>query len=276
VDEPDFARLSINTATFGWERDLRSAVEALDRADIRAIVPWRKQVQACGTAEAARILRDFGMTVNGYCRAGFFTGESGAAPGDALDEVCSAIDEATEIGASSLTLVVGGLPSGSKDLGMAHQMVRDGLAAALPYARASGMPLAIEPLHPMYAADRGCVNSLAHANALCEELGDGIGIAIDVYHVWWDPHLEREVARAGHDRLLGFHLCDWLVPTSHMLLDRGMMGDGVADIHRIRNAVEAAGYGGYYEVEIFSAANWWRRDPDELLRVCKERFLTAC
>ena len=130
------------------------------------------------------------------------------------------------------------------------------------------MPLAIEPLHPMYAADRACVNTMAHANDLCDELGAGLGIAVDVYHVWWDPHLQREIERAGNatpSRLLAYHICDWLVPTTDLLNDRGMMGDGVIDLPLLRSWMEARGYRGMHEVEIFSANNWWKRDPDEVL-----------
>jgi sugar phosphate isomerase/epimerase len=177
-------------------------------------------------------------------------------------------------------MVVGGLPKGpdgrpvSKDIAGARQMVRDGLAELLEYARASAMPLAIEPLHPMYAGDRACVNTMEHANDLCDELGSGIGIAVDVYHVWWDPQLKAQIeraARAGEKRILAFHVCDWLVPTMDLLNDRGMMGDGVIDIRLIRSWVEAAGYRGLHEVEIFSAANWWKRDGDEVLATCQER-----
>jgi sugar phosphate isomerase/epimerase len=136
------------------------------------------------------------------------------------------------------------------------------------------LPLAIEPLHPMYAADRACVNTLSQANELCDALGPGLGIALDVYHVWWDPSLAAEIARAGVERLLAFHLCDWLVPTRDLLLDRGMMGDGVIDLPLIRRQVEAAGFDGLYEVEIFSAENWWTRDPDDVMRVILERIET--
>ena len=136
------------------------------------------------------------------------------------------------------------------------------------------MPLAIEPLHPMYAADRACVNTLAQANDLCDELGDGAGVAVDAYHVWWDPDLEREIARAGRN-ILAYHVNDWLVPTTDLLLDRGMMGDGVIDLRAIRAMVEAAGYRGHCEVEILSASNWWKRDPDEVLRICIERHQTV-
>jgi sugar phosphate isomerase/epimerase len=132
------------------------------------------------------------------------------------------------------------------------------------------MPLAIEPLHPMYAADRACVNTLAQANDLCDELGEGVGITLDVYHVWWDPALAQEIARAG-SRILTYHVCDWLNPTKDLLLDRGMMGDGVIDLRRIRAMVEAAGYSGHCDVEIFSANDWWKRDPNEVVRICIER-----
>jgi sugar phosphate isomerase/epimerase len=167
------------------------------------------------------------------------------------------------------------LPEGSKDIAGARAQVRDGIAATLEYARSCGLPLAIEPLHPMYAADRACVNTLRHANDLCDELGAGLGIAVDVYHVWWDPDLEQEIKRAGKERLLAFHLCDWLVPTKDLLLDRGMMGDGVIDIAKIRAWVEAAGYAGFCEVEIFSAENWWRKDADDVVQTVIQRCRSA-
>jgi sugar phosphate isomerase/epimerase len=149
-------------------------------------------------------------------------------------------------------------------------MVRDGLAATLEHARAAGVPVAIEPLHPVYAADRACVNTLAQALDLCDELGDGIGVALDVYHVWWEPGLAAEIARAGRERLLAFHVCDWLVPTRDLLNDRGMMGDGAIAIPAIRAAVESTGFDGLCEVEIFSD-DWWSRDADEVLATIVER-----
>ena len=134
--------------------------------------------------------------------------------------------------------------------------------------------LAIEPLHPMYAADRACVNTLAQANDICDELGKGLGIALDVYHLWWDPDLEAEIARAN-GRILGFHVCDWLVPTRDLLVDRGMMGDGIIDIPKIRSYVESAGYHGPIEVEIFSQDDWWQRDANSVLQTMIERFETV-
>jgi len=176
-------------------------------------------------------------------------------------------------------LVVGGMPEGSRDLEGAREQVRDGIAAILPRAQAARMPLAIEPLHPMYAADRACVNTLSQALDLCDSLDrrqtGALGVAVDVYHVWWDPDLEAQIERAGRKRLLAYHICDWLVPTKDLLLDRGMMGDGVIDLKRIRGSMVEAGYSGFHEVEIFSKENWWKRDPDDVLRMCKARYRAA-
>jgi len=174
------------------------------------------------------------------------------------------------LGAQCLVLVVGGLHEGSKDMARARDAVREGIRNVIPEARKAGVPLAIEPLHPMQAADRACVNTLEQALDLCDELGEGVGVAVDAYHVWWDPKLESQVARAGKARILGYHICDWLVPTRDLLNDRGMMGDGVIDLPRLRSWVEGAGYAGFHEVEIFSEY-WWGRDPDEVLKIIRER-----
>ena len=172
-------------------------------------------------------------------------------------------------------LVVGGLIPGSKDLPGSREKVKDGIAAILPEARKAGIPLAIEPLHPMQAAERACINTLEQALDLCDYFQEGIGVAVDAYHVWWDPKLQQQIERAGKMRILAYHICDWLVPTRDLLNDRGMMGDGVIDLPRIRSWVEAAGYTGFHEVEIFSERDWWRRDPDEVLRTIKERHQRA-
>ena len=269
----DRSLLSINSMTVKpWS--LEQLLEGCARAGISAISPWRDIVQACGVDRAGKLIRDHGMTVTGLCRGGMFTAPDDAGRRAALDDNRRAVDEAAAIGAQCLVLVVGGLPKGSRDIADARRQVRDALAALLPYARKAGIPLAIEPLHPMFAADRACVNTLAHANDLCDELGDGAGVAVDTYHVWWDPDLARQIARAGK-RILAYHVNDWLVPTTDLLLDRGMMGDGVIDLRAIRAMVEATGYVGHCEVEIFSAGNWWKRDPDEVLRICIERHQTV-
>jgi sugar phosphate isomerase/epimerase len=269
----DRALLSINSMTVKpWS--LEQLVDGCARAGISAISPWRDIVQACGAERAGKLIRAHGMTVTGLCRGGMFPAADAAGRRAALDDNRRAVDEAAAIGAQCLILVVGGLPQGSRDLAGARSQVRDGLAALLPYARQARVPLAIEPLHPMFAADRACVNTLAQANDLCDELGDGAGVAVDTYHVWWDPEIAREITRAGRN-ILAYHVNDWLVPTTDLLLDRGMMGDGVIDLRSIRAMVEAAGYRGHCEVEILSAENWWKRDPDEVLQICIERHQTV-
>jgi sugar phosphate isomerase/epimerase len=269
----DRALISINSMTVKpWS--LEQLVEGCARAGISAISPWRDIVQACGVERAGKLIRAQGMTVTGLCRGGMFPAADEAGRRAALEDNQRAVDEAAAIGAQCLILVVGGLPKGSRDLAGARRQVRDGLAALLPYARQAGVPLAIEPLHPMFAADRACVNTLAQANDLCDALGDGAGVAVDTYHVWWDPEVAHEIARAGRN-ILAYHVNDWLVPTTDLLLDRGMMGDGVIDLRAIRAMVEAAGYRGHCEVEILSAENWWKRDPDEVLRICIERHQTV-
>jgi sugar phosphate isomerase/epimerase len=269
----DTKLLAINSATVkAWT--LPQLVDGCVRAGISAIAPWRDIVQAQGIKKAGRLIRDAGLAVSCLCRGGMFPAADEAGRRAALDDNKRAVDEAVGIGAKCLVLIAGGLPKGSKDLVAAHAQVRDGIAALLPYARSAGMPLAIEPLHPMTAADRACVNTMGHANDLCEELGEGLGIALDVYHVWWDPDLPRQIERAGR-RIITYHVCDWLVPTRDLVFDRGMPGDGVIDLKRIRAMVEATGYAGHIDIEIFSTLDWWKREPDEVLRICKERHRTV-
>ena len=266
--------LSINLATLrGW--DLRQAVDGCLRHGVTAISPWRDQIQALGLDRAARLVRDAGLRVTGLCRGGMFPAATEQSRRAAIEANRRAIEEAAALGADCLVLVAGGLPEGSRDLEGARRMVSDGLAEILPEARAAGVRLGIEPLHPMYAADRACVNTLAQALDLCDGLGDGAGVAIDIYHVWWDPDLARQIARAGA-RIYAHHICDWLVPTRDLLLDRGMMGDGVIDLRGFRGMIEAAGYFGPQEVEIFSAENWWKRDPDDVIEICIERTRACC
>ncbi len=282
--EPDASLLSLNTATVRAQWDLASIVDGCARHGIRGISPWRDQAAKAGLKEVAARIRGNGLVVSGYCRGGMFPAVDREGRRAAQDDNKRAVDEALTLGAACLVLVVGGLPRdrdgriAGKDLQGAREMVRDGIGELLEYARPAGMPLAIEPLHPMYAADRACVNTMAHANSLCDELGAGLGIAVDAYHVWWDPDLRREIERAGSatpSRLLAYHICDWLVPTTDLLTDRGMMGDGVIDLPLLRSWMEAAGYRGMHEVEIFSANNWWKRDPDEVLATVKARHREA-
>ena len=266
--------LSLNTATVRKQWQLDRIIDECAKRGIRAISPWRDQVAAVGLNEIAKRLRDTGTSLSGYCRGGFFPAPDAAGLKAALDDNRRAIDEAKTLNAPCLVLVVGSLPGALegkalyKDIERARSEVRDGIAATLEYARSVGMPLAIEPLHPMTAADRACINTLEHALDLCDELDPGrsgmLGVACDVYHVWWNYKLEEQIARAGHKRLLAFHVCDWLTPTRDLLNDRGMMGDGIIEISKIRGWVEAAGFAGYSEVEIFSD-HWWSKPGEEVL-----------
>jgi sugar phosphate isomerase/epimerase len=277
----DHRWLSINTATVRKQGDLVAIIEACARHGIRAISPWRDQVAAVGLDRAVRAVRDAGLDLSGYCRGGMFPADRSRRQ-EVRDDNRRAVDEAKAFGAPCLVLVVGGLPhysrpgsAASRDLAAARREVEEGIAELLDYARPVGMPLAIEPLHPMYAADRACVNTLAQALDICDRLDAGrtgaLGVAVDLYHVWWDPELAAQVRRAGSSRrLFAFHVCDWLVPTTDLLNDRGMMGDGVIDIRAARAMVEAEGFAGYAEVEIFSE-RWWSRPMDEVLATCIER-----
>lgn len=276
--------LSMNTATVRKQGDLLQIIDACARHGIGAISPWRDQVAHVGLDQAVKAAKANGMKLSGYCRGGMFPHGVDYRQ-IARDDNRRAVDEAKAFDAACLVLVVGGLPqfsrpgsSASKDIAAARAQVEDGIADLLDYARSVGMPLAIEPLHPMYAADRACVNTLRHALDLCDSLdpsrSGALGVAVDMYHVWWDPELMAQIRRAGQARLLAFHVCDWLVPTNHLLEDRGMMGDGVIDIRAARAAVEAEGFSGYAEVEIFSH-NWWSRPMDEVLSTCIARHMSA-
>lgn len=275
------AHLSINTATVRKQLALPAIIEACARRGIPAIDPWRDQVAAAGLAAVARQIKDAGVVLSGYCRGGFFTAADAAGLRDALEDNRKAIDEAKILGAPCLVMVVGSLPGAlqgspaSTNIGLARAQVFDGMSATLEYARQVGMPLAIEPLHPMQAAERACINTLEQALDVCDALDPDrsgmLGVALDVYHVWWDPKLEHQIARAGAKRLLAYHICDWLVPTRDLLNDRGMMGDGIIELRKVRAWVEAFGYAGFAEVEIFSD-RVWSLPADEVLDACVRRY----
>ncbi|MCA1424860.1 MULTISPECIES: sugar phosphate isomerase/epimerase family protein [unclassified Bradyrhizobium] len=280
----DHRWLSLNTATVRNQGDLIEIIDACARHGIRAIDPWRDQVANVGLGRAARAVREAGLDLSGYCRGGMFTSDV-SRRGEVRDDNRRCVDEAKALGAPCIVLVVGGLPQysrpgseASKDLVAARGQVEEALADMLDYARQAKLPLAIEPLHPAYAADRACVNTTKQALDICDRLDPGrtgmLGVALDVYHIWWDPELMDQIARAGRDRLLAFHVCDWLVPTRDILNDRGMMGDGVIDIKSVRKAVEAQGFAGYSEIEIFSN-DWWGKPMDEVLKTCIQRHRTV-
>jgi sugar phosphate isomerase/epimerase len=265
----DLARLSLNQMT--TERwSVREAVEGCARAGIPAIGLWRNKVAEAGLQESARLVRDAGLRVSSLCRGGMFPAATPTERGARIEDNRRAIDEAAELGTDVLVLVCGAAPD--RDIGAARTMVAEGIAELVPYARERGVRLGIEPLHPMFAADRSVIVTLGQANALAERFpAEQVGVVVDVYHVWWDPDLYEEIGRAA-GRILGFHVNDWIVPTPDLLLGRGMMGDGVIEIRRIRAAVEVAGYGGPIEVEIFNQA-LWDTPGDAVLAQMAERYL---
>jgi sugar phosphate isomerase/epimerase len=260
-------KLALNTATVRKQWNLAQIIDGCARHGIEGISPWRDQIAALGLQETKKRIRNAGLTVAGVCRGGFFTAK------DWKDDNLRAIEEAHTLGSPALILVVGGMPEGSKDLASTRRRIQDCIAEVLPEARKAGVALAIEPLHPMQVT-RAAVNTLEQALDMCDVLGPGTGVAVDVYHVWWDPKLQGQIARAGK-RVLGYHICDWLPATRDLFNDRGMMGDGVIDLPLIRSWVEGAGYAGFQEVEIFSELDWWKRDPDEVLTTCKERLAVS-
>ena len=273
---------AINTATLGFQAPINEVIEAVARAGFGGIAPWRREVEGGDAAATAKQIRDAGLKVTGYCRSTYLPSATRAEFLASVEDNRRALEDAAKLGAFSFFMVVGGLPAGSKDLPAAREQVAEGTAILLDHARGLGVRLALEPLHPLYAADRSCLTTLAEALDLCERIEPKarkpwLGIGLDVYHVWWDPRLAECIARAGKSRrIFGYHVNDWLVPTRDPLNDRGMMGDGVIDLPGVRNAVETAGYDSFVEVEIFSAANWWRRPMSESLAVCAQRLQDVC
>lgn len=280
----DHSALALNTATLGHNVEGHGAgwspervIDACAARGFGGIVFWRREI-GDRAIEIGDRARDAGLAVCGLCRAPFLVGPLAPKPRQAaMDDFRASIDTASELGAACLTICVGGIVEGSHSMRESLSLVRDMVAEAAPHAAAGNVRLALEPLHPMYGGNRSCLVTVRDAVDMCDEIGHpAIGVAIDVYHVWWDLSLAAELARLGGERILGYHLCDWMADTQDMLLDRGMMGDGVANLRAIRAAVEDAGYSGYCEVEIFSANHWWKRDPGEVLDICVERFRTVC
>lgn len=279
----DHSALALNTATLGhniagagagWSPE--RTVDACAEHGIGGIVFWRREIEG-RAASVGTYARAAGIRVVGLCRAPFLVGPlASQQPEEVADDFRRAIDQAAELGADVLTIVTGGVQAGTKGVTRSLETVAGYVAAVAPYAAAANVRLALEPLHPVYGGDRSCLVTTRDALDICDLINaDNVGVAIDIYHVWWDTDLARQLARAG-ERIFGFHLCDWLPHTTDVLLDRGMMGDGVADIRAIRASVERAGYDGPCEVEIFSANNWWKRDPAEVLDIMVERFRTVC
>ncbi len=264
--------LSLNQYTT-HEWSVAEAVEGCVRAGLHHIGLWRDKVEAAGLARTAQLCRENGIAVSGLCRGGMFPAPTPAGRALRIEDNRRAVDECAELNAGTLVLVCGG-PC-SRDIQEARLMVEDGIAAVVPYARERRVRLGIEPLHPMFSGDRSVINTLGQALDMIERLNaPEVGVVIDVYHVWWDPSLYREIERA-RGRIFGFHVNDWLAPPPDTLMGRGMMGDGIIDLRAIRTAVQAAGYQGPIECEIFNR-EIWARPGDEVLELMKRRFLEYC
>ena len=272
----DPGRLSIHQVTLLPQCSTAQFIDVLVRNGVGCASLWRDKTREFGVERTARLVAESGISLSGYCFGGLITSPDRTEALAARDEVRRALDEAAALKAPCLVFVAGGVDARDRNIADARARALDGVADLIPHARSVGVRIALEPLHPMICATRSVLSTMRLANAWCDQLGsdDIVGIAVDTYAVWWDPDLESEIARAGK-RICSFHVSDWLPDTQDLRLDRGMMGDGVIDLPAIRGMVEAAGYGGYVEVEIFSQRNWWTKDPDEVVAVIKDRAQTA-
>ena len=271
----DLSRFSINQMTVK-QLSLPELVSACGELGIGNLGLWREPVQSYGVEETAKLVRDAGLTVTTLCRGGFFTAIDPDERAAALDDNRRAVDEAAALGTDTLVLVSGGLPAGSKDLHGARERIADALAVLGPYAEEHGVKLAIEPLHPMYAADRCVVSTLTQALDLAERFpAHQVGVTVDTYHIWWDDNAPAQIARAGAGgRIHTFQLADWTTPLPEGVLNgRGQIGDGAIDMREWQRYVEAAGYTGAIEVELFNDA-LWARDGREVLAETAERFVS--
>jgi sugar phosphate isomerase/epimerase len=266
----DIKRLSLNQATV-QNLSIKQAVEGCARHGIPSIALWRHKIAETGLQESARLVRDAGLHVSSVCRGGMFPASTAAERQEKIEDNFRAIDEAAELNADSLVLVVGA--STAVTLPEARKMVEDGLAALVPYARERKVPIGLEPLHPMYAGDRSVLNTIDQALQMAAPYDhDEVGLILDTFHIWWDPYVFEQIKRS-EGRIFGFHVCDWLVPLPDVLLGRGIMGDGVIDNRALREAVDQAGYTGAIEVEIFNQ-KLWDTPGDEVLSTVVERFIT--
>lgn len=276
--------LALNTATLGHIMDGQGAgwspeqvIDGCAERGFGAITWWRREVGSRGV-EIGERTRSAGLEVSGLCRAPFLIGPLAPKRRETvIDDFKLSLDMASGLGAQCLTVCVGGVIEGSHSISDSLKEASSIIFEVARFSEGSNVDLAVEPLHPVYAGNRSCLVTVRDALDICDNIGHpNVKIAVDVYHVWWDLSLASELKRAANGRIAGYHLCDWLADTQDVLLDRGMMGDGVVDLKNIRRAVEEAGYSGYCEVEIFSVNNWWQKEPSQVLDTCVERFRTVC
>ena len=268
----DFSRLCVHTLTTKpWT--IEECINNYSAAGISGITIWRNVIENKNLKEVKKLLDDSNLDVVSLCRGGFFPSTEVDKRESAIDDNLLAIDQAAAVGAPLTVLVCGA--DGKQSLEKSREQIKEGILRILPFAQSAGIKLAIEPLRPMYAGDRSAVNTIKQANDMAAEINsEWVGVAVDVYHLWWDPALKEEIERcAAQKYLFAFHVCDWNVPTIDFLNDRGLMGDGCINIPEIRSWVEAAGFKGYNEVEIFSD-KFWASDQKEYLGIIKNAYLT--
>ena len=260
----DLSQLCIHTITTKpWS--IEEAAKNYSVEGVKGITVWRDALANRNIKQTGQLLRDHGLNIVSLCRGGFFPNKEKEKRKLAIADNLKAIEEAADLGTKLIVLVCGADPAQS--LEDSRKQIQEAIQTILPQAKAAGVKLAIEPLHPMYADTRSAINTLAQANDMAEQINSPyVGIAVDVYHLWWDPSLEQEIKRCGeNDHLFAFHICDWNSPTVDLLLDRGLMGDGCIPLNKIRSWVEATGFNGFYEVEIFSN-KYWQQDQSQFLK----------
>ena len=271
TDIRDLSRLCVHTRTTQpWSVD--EAAQAYGAAGVSGMTLWRDVYADRDPGEVGAMVRGCGLRIVALCRGGFFPHALAKGRQEAIEDNKRAIEEAAQLGAPQVVLVCGAVPGQALEL--SRRQIRDGIEAVLPHAEQHDIQLAIEPLHPMYADDRSALTTLGQANDMAEAIDSAhLGVALDVYHLWWDPDLQAQIKRCGAaGNLLAFHICDWKTPTTDLLVDRGLMGEGCIDIPLIRGWVEAAGFQGFHEVEIFSTA-YWQMDQTEFLEKIKQAYL---
>jgi sugar phosphate isomerase/epimerase len=266
------SRLSLNQrTTASWS--LPEAVEGCVEAGLGAIGVWREQLAEVGFDEGCRLVAEAGLRVSSLCRGGFFTASDPAAAQAAEVSNRQAIDEAAGLSAATLVLVAGGLPPGDRDLEAARNRAAFAIEKLVPYAHERGVTLGIEPMNPIYAADRGVISTLGQALDIAERFDAAdVGVVVDTFHLWWEPGVADQLQRAG-ERIVSYQICDWITPLpADTLLARGMMGDGHIDFPTFTKSVAAAGYRGDVEVEIFNA-DLWAAPPASVVDTMVERYL---
>lgn len=267
----DYSQLCVHTITTKpWT--IEEAAKSFSKEGVSGITVWRDALTGRDVKQTGKMLHDLNLQIVSLCRGGFFPHTSKIKRQEAIDDNRKAIDEAAALGAPLIVLVCGADPG--QPLEESRKQIAEGIEAVIPYARDANVKFAIEPLHPMYADDRSAINTLAQANDMAEALNSPwVGVAIDVYHLWWDADLQKEIKRCGsNNNIFAFHICDWKTPTTDLLLDRGLMGEGCINIKQIRGWVEDAGFEGFYEVEIFSK-KYWAEDQYAFFNDIKQAYL---